>query len=133
VPAWELYSVVVRRRPKAIPPLALLLATIIFGFPILIPFYAWELVSGASFSFSIETALAIGYVGSFASVLAFICWNHGVARVGANKTGLFIHMLPVFAALLALIFLGERLEPFHAAGIAFVAAGLYLSSTARGG
>ncbi len=133
VPMWAVYSVLVRRRPADVPPLALLLATILFGFPILLPAYLIELGSGAAFTPTPWTLLAIGYVGIFASVLGFVFWNRGVARIGAAKTGLFIHLMPVFAALLAVIFLGERLQPFHAPGILLVAAGLYLSSTAKSG
>jgi drug/metabolite transporter (DMT)-like permease len=136
VPMWALYSVLVRRAPADLPPLALLLATVLIGLAILVPLYASELIGGRTFAPTPGVLLSIAYVGVFASVLAFACWNRGVASVGAARAGLFIHLMPVFATLLAMTFLGETLEPYHLAGMALVAAGLFLSSTAppaRGG
>lgn len=126
--AWAVYSVLVRRRPAELAPTALLLAIVVFGLLMIAPLYGWELATGRSFALTWEAALAIGYVGVFASVVAFLCWNEGVARFGAARAGLFIHLMPVFTALLALLFLGERLYLYHAVGIALVTAGIALSS-----
>jgi len=131
-PMWAVYSVVVKRRPPNLPPLVLLLGTVLVGMVFVAPLYAWEGTSGVSFELmSPSVILTIAYVGVVASVLAFACWNSGVARVGAAKAGSFIHAMPVFAAILAIVFLGERLAGFHAIGIALVACGLALSSTSR--
>ena len=130
VPMWALYSVLIRRLPGAVPPLVLLFATAVIGLVLLVPLYAQERAAGRGFTVELPTLAAIGYVGVFASVIAFACWNHGVRSVGAAKAGLFIHLMPVFAAVLATLFLDERLEAFHFVGGALIAAGLYLSSTA---
>ncbi len=53
-----------------------------------------------------------------------------MGEVGANKAGLFSHLMPVFSTLLAIVFLDEGLEGFHFAGIAAIASGLYLTTTA---
>jgi drug/metabolite transporter (DMT)-like permease len=131
VVAWSLYSVVIRKRPADLPSLTLLFAIVILGLVLLTPAYAWEAAVKGGFRPTPPALLAIGYVGVFASVIAFICWNEGVARVGAARAGLFIHLMPVFAAGLAMVFLGERLYGYHAVGVALVAAGLALSSFAR--
>ncbi len=132
VPMWALYSVLVRRRPEALSPLALLLAIVGIGLAVLAPAYAWELAARGSFAPTLAALAAIAYVGIAASVVAFWCWNRGIAGVGASKAGLYLHLMPVFAALLAVPFLGERLYAYHGFGMALVAAGLYLSSTAGG-
>jgi drug/metabolite transporter (DMT)-like permease len=128
VVAWSLYSVVVRRRPAGLPALALLLAIVLAGLALLTPPWLAELAVSGGFRPTLPTLAAILYVGIFASVVAFVCWNDGVARVGAARSGLFIHLMPVFTALLAILFLGERLQAYHAVGVALVAAGLLLSS-----
>ena len=130
VPMWALYSVLVRRLPALVPPLVLLLATVFIGLLLAVPLYAAEIAAGRGFAVDLPTLGAIGYVGVFASVIAFACWNRGVRAVGANKAGLFIHLMPVFAAVLATLFLDEQLRAFHGIGGALIAAGLYLSSTA---
>jgi drug/metabolite transporter (DMT)-like permease len=58
-------------------------------------------------------------------------WNRGVAQVGANKAGLFVHLMPLFGALLSVIFLGERLYAYHYAGAAMIFGGIWLT-TRRG-
>lgn len=130
VPAWGLYSVLLRRRPAELPPLTMLLATILPGLLLLGPAWAAELVLRGGFTPSWSVLASILYVGVIASVLAFACWNHGVERVGAAKAGLYIHLMPVFAAMLAMAFLGETLHHYHFAGVAAIAAGIWLSTTA---
>lgn len=131
VPMWALYSVLVRRRPEALSPLALLLAVAAIGLVALFPGYLLEYALIGGFTPTPSALAAIAYVGIAASVAAFWCWNRGVAAVGANKAGLFLHLMPVFAALLAVIFLDERVYPYHGLGMVMIGAGLYLSSTAR--
>jgi drug/metabolite transporter (DMT)-like permease len=50
--------------------------------------------------------------------------------VGANRAGQFLHLVPVFGTLLAMVFLDEVLRPFHVAGALLIFAGIYLA-TAR--
>lgn len=128
--AWSVYSVVVRKRPAALPPLPALLAQVMFGLAMLAPLYAAEIAGGASFALTPATVATLLYVGLFASVIAFICWNAGVARLGATRAGQFIHLMPLFAAGLAVGFLGETLERYHAGGLALIALGLVLAARA---
>ena len=72
--------------------------------------------------------LGVAYVAIGASVLAFICWNRGVAIVGANAAGFTLHLLPAFGTVLAILFLGESFSAFHAAGIAVIIAGVVLAT-----
>jgi drug/metabolite transporter (DMT)-like permease len=78
-----------------------------------------------------EAVLAVLYVGIAASVIAFICWNRGVAIVGANTAGFTLHLLPAFGTVLAIIFLGEAFEGFHAAGVVTILAGVLLATYRR--
>jgi drug/metabolite transporter (DMT)-like permease len=67
-------------------------------------------------------------MGVFASVLAYICWNRGVAVVGANAAGFTVHLLPAFGTILAILFLGETFALFHAVGIATILAGVLFAT-----
>jgi drug/metabolite transporter (DMT)-like permease len=51
-----------------------------------------------------------------------------VAQIGPNKAGLFVHLMPVFGALLSVIFLGERLYAYHFAGATLIFGGIYLTT-----
>ena len=129
---WSMYTVLVKRRPPGLHPQSLLAATMMMAIGLLLPAYLLEALAFRVMPVTRESVLAVGYVVVFASLLAFLCFNRGIEVLGPNKGGLFMHLVPVFAALLAFVFLGERLEAFHAAGIAAIVAGILLATTARG-
>ena len=125
---WSLYTAFYHRRPKEIPSVDYLVIISLLGILMLLPFYLHELVTVGGFPLNKINITAILYVALFASVIAFIAWNYGVVQIGANKAGLFIHFMPVFSAILAIIFLHEKLYMYHFVGVAFVAFGIILSS-----
>jgi drug/metabolite transporter (DMT)-like permease len=71
------------------------------------------------------------FVSLFSSVLGYVCWNKGVAAVGANRAGFTIHLLPAFGTLLAIIFLDEQFHLFHLVGFATILAGVLLATSAN--
>jgi drug/metabolite transporter (DMT)-like permease len=71
---------------------------------------------------------AMVYVGVFPSFVGYVFWNRAVADVGSNVAGIFVHLMPAFGSLLAWIFLGERIQPFHLAGIALILTGIALTT-----
>jgi drug/metabolite transporter (DMT)-like permease len=79
----------------------------------------------------LDAVLAVIYVGVGASVIAFTCWNRGVAIVGANAAGFTLHLLPAFGTLLAIVFLREEFRAFHAVGVATILAGVLLATYQR--
>lgn len=119
------YSVMLRKRPP-IHPLSFLAVTFATGTLILLPFYLWEAFFVRGFSLSTPALLAVGYVAVFPSIVSYFCFNRGVELAGANRAGLFLHLMPVFGSLMAVLFLGESLEWFHGAGIGAIALGIVL-------
>lgn len=131
VVAWSVYSVLVRRKPKELPSLVMIAACMWIAVVILTPFYAWERVAVGGFALTPSSLLVIAYLALFASIAAFVCWNAGVHRMGANKAGLFIHLIPLFASIFSIIFLGESLKSYHFIGIVPILVGLSLTTTAK--
>lgn len=78
-----------------------------------------------------SAALAIGYTGVFSSVVAYVCWNRGIELIGPQRAGAFLHLIPVYGAFLAWLFLGEHLQWFHAVGLALILAGVALAARRR--
>jgi len=68
------------------------------------------------------------YVIVFPSLLAHFFFFRGVELIGPNRAAPIMYTIPVFASLLAIVFLGERLYPFHIAGFALVLAGVILAT-----
>ena len=125
---WALYTLALKWRPAGIPPIAFLCVCGIVGLAGMTPVYAWELSTGAHIKWSLPVAGAFCYLGLFPSFIGYIFWNKGVAQVGPNVSGLFVHLMPVFGSLLAWLFLNERLYWFHLAGVTLILAGIYLST-----
>ncbi|MFP6850866.1 MAG: DMT family transporter [Pseudomonas sp.] len=128
---WALYSLLLRRWAsylQAIPPLALLGVLMLLGVPLILPLYLYELSQGARFVPTAATLGAIAYTAVFASLLAYLCWNHGVRVVGAAKAALSNYLMPVFTAILGWLLLGEGLQLFHWVGGALIFSGLLLGT-----
>jgi drug/metabolite transporter (DMT)-like permease len=128
---WAIYTIVLRRRPPGLSATAFLAAMLLLGLPVLLPFYLWEIFTRGGFAISLPAVAALAYYGTLPSVVAYLFWNRGVAQIGPNKAGLFVHLMPVFGALLSVIFLGERLYAYHFAGAALIFGGIWLT-TRRG-
>ncbi len=128
VVSWAVYSLLLKRLPGDIDQVGLLTVTIALGITGIVPFYAWDLLQGKTFELDRTSVLMLGYVGIFPSVLAYVFWNRAVHTGSANLAGLFVNLLPVFVALLAIVFLGERLAIYHLAGIGLIFAGIYVAT-----
>lgn len=122
------YSALLRRRP-AVGPLGFLAMTFIVGDLVLAPFYVYEMAVLDRFVPLNGVALAsVLYVSLFASVLAYMFWNRGIELIGANRAGVFIHLVPAFVAIGAITILNEHPQPFHAAGIVLILSGVFLTT-----
>ncbi len=125
---WAIYSTIIKLKPKELNHIELFFIIIYVGFILLLPWYFYQ-------GYTIEREIIILkenwhfflYISFFASLLSFYFWHTGIDTIGAEKTGQFTHLMPIFGATLAFIFLGERLESFHFVGAIFIAMGIYLS------
>ena len=124
---YALYSVLLRKRPK-IHPLSLLTVTFAVGVVTLFPLYLWEMWNSPPLQLTQSVVLGLLYVGFFPSIFAYFCWNRGIELVGANRAGLYINLIPFFASIMAIIFLGETLQSYHIWGLCLIVAGLILSN-----
>ncbi len=128
--AWALYTLLLRRwaRHLLVPPLVLLGVLMLLGLPLILPFYLLELGRVGGFALTPSNLAAIGYTAVFASLVAYVCWNHGVKIVGAGRAAMVMYLMPVFTALLGWLLLGEALRTFHWIGGALIFAGLLLAT-----
>ena len=99
------------------------LSALIFSIPLLIIEYYLGLIQLPATSTAWLTILYIAFVPSFLAQIFFI---RGVELVGASKAGLFINFLPIFAAILGVLLLGERLFVYHLISLFIVLLGVYL-------
>ncbi|EXF42709.1 membrane protein [Pseudomonas sp. BAY1663] len=128
--AWALYTLLLRRWAGylTLPPLVLLGTLMLLGVPLILPFYLLELSHVGGFEPSAGNLAAIAYTAVFASLVAYLGWNHGVKIVGAGRAAMAMYLMPVFTALLGWLLLGEALQTFHWIGGALIFGGLLLAT-----
>ncbi len=122
---YALYSAFLRRKPP-IHPLSFLIYTFVIGALGLLPLYLWELNYHPAFTLSFDAVASVLYVATFPSIVAFFCWNRGVELIGANRAGLFVNLVPLFAAMMAIVWLGESFKAFHLIGMLLIFSGIVL-------
>ena len=111
---FGLYSVLTLKRPP-IHGLSFAVFTFGCGAACLIPLLIWELCSRPLMQLNATNLLTLVYVAVFPSTLAYLCFNRGVQLIGANRAAPFFHVMPLFGAVMAMVFLGERPQavPLH--------------------
>lgn len=123
---YAVYSLILRRRPD-VHPLSLLWATFAVSVAALAPLYAVEAALGARIVLSAKALLGVAYIAALPSFAAYLFFNRGVELVGSARASQYLHLQPIFGAVLAVLLLGEAFRPHHAAGMALILAGIVLS------
>ena len=133
VTVWAGYTVLLRWRPPEIRPVVFLAVTIAAGVAATLPLYLAEIAAGARTHLTMGSVTGLAYMGVLPSLVSHAFWNRSVGEVGGNRAGLFIHLTPVFGTLLAVMFLGERLQMFHLVGIGLILTGIVVTTRRPGG
>jgi drug/metabolite transporter (DMT)-like permease len=127
---FAIYAAYLRLRPK-IHWMSFLFVLAVVSAVGTMPFAIFELASGRIPELNVGTIAAALYVSIFPSLVAFAAWNYGVEHIGANRSGPFLHLVPLYTALLASIFLGEELMIFHALGLLMILVGVWIAARGR--
>ncbi|MEO9655749.1 DMT family transporter [Marinomonas sp.] len=125
--SWAVYSVLIAKRPKGMSLIGFFACTALIGTGFQAPLF---LLFGHTPIAELNSTHwgSIVYMGIFASIGAFLCWNTGVQKLGAATAGHFIHLMPVFSIALSVIFLGESLYSFHYIGIVLIFSGIFVAT-----
>jgi len=123
---YAIYAAILRLRPS-VHPLSFLGFTIIAGALLLMPPAVVEWALGYRIVPKPEAFAVMAYMAIFPSILAYLFFNRGVELIGANRAGPFFHLIPVFGSAIAIVFLGERPQIFHAVGYALIIGGIVVA------
>lgn len=123
------HTLLLKKTPAGMAQGPLLLASMLAALLAMAPLVAWTGVAHLAAIASLWPAAL--YIGIFASAAAFFLWNRGVVRIGPERAAPLTYMMPLYASLLATVFLGEAVQPYQVAGGALVVAGLWLSRSRR--
>lgn len=124
---WAVYTALLREQPRMH---WLSFAAITFAVASLfnLPLFLGEFFLVRRITPTPEAFLAIAYVATLPSVVAQIFYIRGVELIGGTRAGVFMHLIPLFGAVLAILFLGEHLHLYHFVGFALILAGVWVAS-----
>ena len=75
--------------------------------------------------------LTLGYVVLFPGLASFFFWIKGISIIGSNRAGIFLHLMPIFSALMAIAIFKEKFMLFHLIGVILIVTGIVLSAKGR--
>jgi len=126
--SWALYSSLLKKKKYKISQIALLQVVIITGLIFLIPIYFIEMKMGNLIKLGKPFYLTLTYVVLFPGLASFFFWIKGIGIIGANRAGAFLHLMPIFGAIMAMIIFDEKFMFYHFLGAVFIIAGITLSN-----
>lgn len=117
------YTIFLPTRPN-VPALAFFAAMAVAAFLTSLPPLALEWAMGATVWPSREGWALVAFVGLGPSLLAQLFFMRGVALIGPNRAGLFVNLVPIFGAILAVLLIGEPFGLTEGAALALVLGGI---------
>ena len=126
--SWALYSTLLKRQKYEISQISLLQVVITFGLLFLIPIYFIEYQIGSRIILEKPFILILSYVVLFPGLASFLLWIKGISLIGANRSGVFLHLMPILSAIMAMIFFNEKFMFYHMLGACFIIIGILLSN-----
>ena len=126
--SWATYSALLKMKKHDVSQLCLLQIIISFGLLFLIPVYIFEFILGYRIEINLPFTLTLAYVVLFPGLLSFICWIKGISLIGPNRSGIFLHLMPILSAIMAMIIFDERFMFFHVLGALFILSGILISN-----
>jgi len=126
--SWAMYSALLRKKKFKLSQLSLLQTIISAGLVLLLPAYFIEMNLGYRSIINLPFLLTLSYVVIFPGLASFIFWIKGIAIIGSNRSGIFLHLMPIFSTILAIIIFNEKFMFYHLIGAIFIISGIFLSS-----
>ena len=126
--SWAMYSALLRKQKFKLSQLSLLQTIISAGLIFLLPAYLIELSLGYRASINLPFILTLTYVVLFPGLASFIFWIKGISIIGSNRSGIFLHLMPIFSTMLAMLIFKEKFMIYHLIGAVLIIIGIILSS-----
>ena len=126
--SWATYSALLKKKKYELTQISLLQIVITFGLAFLIPIYFIEMSMGYLIKLGKPFYLTLTYVVLFPGLASFFFWIKGISIIGANRSGIFLHLMPIFGAVMAMIIFKEKFMFYHLLGAIFILMGIILSN-----
>ena len=121
---WAWYTLLLRAKPVDVPQKVTLVASIVAALGAMLILLLIRGIEQPQMSG--DTVWAVLYIAVFASAIGFLFWSYGIGVIGPERGGQFVHLMPIFGSVLAVLLLGEDISFVLLAGAACVVAGIVL-------
>ena len=129
--SWAMYSALLRKKKFKLSNISFLQTIITAGLILLLPAYLIEMSLGYKVKINLPFLLTLSYVVLFPGLTSFFFWIKGISIIGSNRSGIILHLMPIFSTLMAILIFGEKFMGYHLLGAVFIIAGILLSSIGR--
>ena len=126
--SWATYSALLKKKKYELSQISLLEVVITFGLLFLIPIYFIEMNMGYLIKLGKPFYLTLTYVVLFPGLCSFFFWIKCISIIGANRSGIFLHLMPIFGAIMAMLIFDEKFMFYHFLGAIFILMGIILSN-----
>ena len=126
--SWSIYSAFLKKIQLPFSQFSLIQVISTIGLIFLLPQFFYEKSQGSELVFNLPTLFILSYVVFFAAIGAYYCWQKAVSIIGPSKSTMFVQLIPLSSAILAIIIFKETLQLFHLFGALFILSGIYLSN-----
>jgi drug/metabolite transporter (DMT)-like permease len=124
------YTVALAKRLE-MPPVLLLCFFAFCAFLTCSLFLIAEYANGDLVLPGVKGSLLLFYSAIFPSILSQTFYMRGVELAGANRAGLYVNMVPIFAAFLAMLILSETMYNHHLVALFMVLGGIFLAQRGK--
>ena len=130
---WSLYTWLLRGRPAEMSGYSVLTMQMAWGLLFAVPMVLaeWFLGGYSAIAWSPKIYSMILFVALGPALLAYLCYQQAVLRTGSQLPMFFLNLTPVFAALMAVVLLGEFPELYHVVGLVLIVAGIVLANPTK--
>lgn len=123
---YSSYALALRNRPK-ISGLTFFAALSAISVVASVPGLIFEVSTGTAQWPTVDGWLVVLYIAVFPSCLSQIFFMRGVDLIGPARAGVFVNLVPIFAAVLAVSILSEPFKWHHGVALILVLGGIWLS------
>ena len=126
--SWSIYSTLLKKHKFKFSQFTLIQLMVTVGIIFLFPQFLYEKSIGLDVNFNKAFFVILSYVVIFPALAAYYCWQKGIEIVGPNRATMFIQLMPLLSAVMAIIIFNEKFEMYHFIGASFILTGIYLSN-----
>ena len=126
--SWSLYSTLLKKNRFKISQFSLIQIMVSVGLIFLVPQFLYEQSIGLDVKINKAFIFILLYVVIFPAIAAYYCWQKAIELIGPNRSSMFIQLMPLFSAIMAILIFKEKFQLFHFIGATFIISGIYLSN-----